>query len=372
MKYCGIIKFANQKDFSLTSLRQVQWKEGEMRKVNFFKGIISPVYLTSVDAPSFSEDLKLINSSKEPIILDLEWRVSFSSVIKHHISVFQFAANNITLIIRHINSKPNQLLKSFLMTHKFIGKSIGNDKSKLIDMFGSDFHIDLEDIVTSRLSPHGFSRNFNDFVNTFVGTPLFAIKNKSITLSNWERDHLTLDQVLYAAFDVVAVHLALPKLPLPVEKDDNQQIKQKRIINKTSKSSETEQGNEKTISPMSAAETASLLKKITFPLREPVPEDLILDRKQNLSIQQACKLTLIAFGNDPDEIPKTLKPNDIEDDDDEIRSEFIPSEAFDETNFIQTQAQQNANAMPEIEKPKIEENQMKYLESTSSDYSDFD
>ena len=364
MKYCGFVRI--EKGFSLSALKKVNWEVGEMRKVNFFKGVISPVYLTSVDHENFIQHLNLIDTD-DPICLDLEWRVSFSATVKHHVSLFQFCTKNATLIVRHISPKPNQILKQFLMSHYFIGKSTGNDRSRLRDLFGDDFTINLEDIVTTRLSPHGFSRNFNEMVNTFVGPPLFAIKDKSVTMSNWEREHLALAQVLYAAYDVVSLQLALPKLPLPV---DPLLAKETKISNRKERAPR-DKGKESTNPAMSMAEAANLLKSITFPLRDPVPQNLIIDRGIKMGLDDACKKVLLLFGNDPDEIPCTLELED----DDEIRSEFIPEDAFNEDILAQTQDKtiQALEIEPEREKPVKETKPTKYLyldSSSSSDYSE--
>ena len=369
MKYCGLVKI--EKGFSLSELKKINWEVGEMRKVNFFKGVISPVYLTSVDHENFIEHLNLIDTD-ETICLDLEWRISFSSGVKHHVSLFQFCTKNATLIVRHLSPKPNQILKQFLMTHDFIGKSTGNDKSRMKDLFGDDFSINLEDIVTTRLSPNGFSRNFNEMVKTFVGPPLFAIKDKSVTMSNWEREHLALAQVLYAAYDVVSLQLALPNLPPPINPSLPQVTKPKPV-----KQRKTQTNSEKSSkSNMKESESAKLLYDITFPLRDPIPPDFILDKSQKMSLDEACKTILVLFGKDPDEIPCTLELKGEEEDfdDDEIRSEYIPEEAFDENSQTPKEQEKNDNKSymePKREKPIQEITVHKYLYLESSSYSDY-
>lgn len=328
MKYCGIIHVTD--NYVLPTLRRNDWNVGEMRKVLFFKNKITPVYLTSVDHPDFLEHLKLIDVD-EPICIDLEWRVSYSARFQFHVSLFQFSTSDCALLVRHLPSKPSAELKEFLVSHKFIGKSIGNDKRKLRDLFGPDMEIDIEDIVSTRLIPNGFSKNFHDLVNTFVGPPLFSIKDKTVTLSNWERPNLAIIQVLYSAFDVVALTHALKRLPLPQEKQISKQPKQK-------------EPRRKRISWRSLpkvfkrpSECASALYEITFPRSVGCPDEIPMKDESDITPDMALKMTLSVFGID-DDIPSTLTIT---------YSENIPDDIFD-SQVYETQKSEIQDGMPSL------------------------
>ncbi|EAY01345.1 3'-5' exonuclease family protein [Trichomonas vaginalis G3] len=333
MKYCGSIRIND--NFYLPALRRNDWDIGEMRKVMFFKGRVSLIYLTSVDHPEFKEHLKLIDID-DPICIDFEWRVSYSSKFQNHISLFQFATDNCALLIRHLPPQPSEILKEFLETHSFIGKSTGNDMRKLKDLFGTDINVKIEDIASNRLCPHGFSRNFHDMVATFVGPPLFSIKDKTVTLSNWERPKLAIIQVLYAAFDVIALSFSLPRLP-PAAEPKQKVLKGNRAISKSQR---------KRIFK-NPGECAKALSDITFPNSVLILENIDFN-VPDITTEKALKLTLELFNMD-ESIPSTMT---IEVDED------LPSELFETQNW---ETQQESFRQKE-------EPDQKFLSSSEDDY----
>jgi hypothetical protein len=348
MKYCGILNVGP--NVTLSALKRANWEVGEMRKVIFFKGTITPVYLTSVDHPSFGEHLLLIDT-EEPICLDMEWKVSFNAAIKNHPSLFQFSTRNATLIVRHLSIRPSNVLRKFLETHEFYGKDTGNDISRMKSLFGCDFEIKLENVSTTRLIPYGFSRKFNLMVETFVGIPLFSIKDKAVTMSNWERPKLAFAQVLYSAYDVVALRMAFPKLPIPVlnsEKVDFNPIFKEVKVNMRERPKKKKRV---LLNAMSQGEVANALKKITFPIREPVP---LFKRNsyEIIPIDEALERVLIMFNNDPNEIPHTLEFVDD--------GEEIPDEECEQSKQVVR------------EKPEPVKKEVPIIRYLSDDSEDFD
>ncbi|KAH0792520.1 3'-5' exonuclease family protein [Histomonas meleagridis] len=116
---------------------------------------------------------------------------------------------------------------------KLLDRSMVNDKKQLRKKFNSTFSENLEDIAITRLIPYGHSENFVHMTHQFAGIPKAEFKDIKITKSNWEAPTLTVRQVLYAAFDVVALYVAYPNFPPPKQNKSpkQQQIKVKQNNN---------------------------------------------------------------------------------------------------------------------------------------------
>jgi hypothetical protein len=186
--------------------------EGEWRKVQFFPNAIVDVLLTSVRDRNLPAHLEEIGS-RSPITLDLEWcafnRRSFPSVYQ------MCSSDNRVLVIRDLDRQQNTTLRRFLMSNRFVGKGIQNDLQKLGRRYGRNFEICIEDIEVTRLGPYGESMNFDLMVQRFVGDPCAEIKQREVALSNWEAPVLSIQQVVYAAFDAYALFRALERMPPP-------------------------------------------------------------------------------------------------------------------------------------------------------------
>lgn len=193
-------------DPPLSSYEESSWELGESRIVEFFPGVSFIVSLVSVEDNDFSESLASIDVD-EPIALDLEW--------EDELCLFQFCSSKGVIIVRHPDGNGNQLLENFLSTHKFYAKGIHNDKKMLMAKFGRNFAENIEDIAKTRLVTYGHSENFKQMTIQFAGQPTAEFKDIRITTSNWAIEKLTKRQVLYAAFDVVALFQAYKNFPPP-------------------------------------------------------------------------------------------------------------------------------------------------------------
>ena len=235
-----------QNDLLLSSYESLNWKLNETRFVEFFPNLIFSVQLISTEHNDFKS---IINSydDNNPIALDLEW--------EDELCLFQFCSSVGVLIVRHPKGPGNKDLEEFLSTHKFFAKGASNDKKQLMMKFGKDFHDNIEDISQTRLIPYHHSENFMSMTLQFAGKPCAEFKDIRITQSNWSQEILTMRQVLYAAFDVVAIYQCYPNLPepkMPV-------IKQKK---KDRKHCSTKQTNQKSMKAKEKGKEKEKNKKV--------------------------------------------------------------------------------------------------------------
>lgn len=193
----------------------LNWKLNETYEVEFFPNDFYSVSLISANSPRLNDYLNEIDI-QEPIALDLEWEDEISSL--------QFGIDKKVLIIRHAPGSGNKLIYDFLNTHYFFAKGTRNDTSKLYQKFGNSFDDRIEDIEKTRLIPYNHSLNFSTMTLQFAGKPTAEFKDIRITKSNWDLEELTMRQVLYAAFDVVAIFKSYPNFPVPktIEKKQRQ------------------------------------------------------------------------------------------------------------------------------------------------------
>jgi hypothetical protein len=182
------------------------WEIGETRTVEFFQGINTKVTLLSTDAEheiALKARLDALDG-KTPLIMDLEWYAWGRG--PKVISLYQFCASaNEVLLVRDLGSEKSGLLTSFLERNAFVGKGCANDKINLRSRYG--FVPKLDDLE-DWLRCHQLPLNFEKMYLRFAGHPMGEFKDRSITMSDWDQDVLTDDQVLYAAFDAIAIFLS--------------------------------------------------------------------------------------------------------------------------------------------------------------------
>jgi hypothetical protein len=194
-------------------LRRIHWLEGEHRRVEFFPGLITDVLLTSVRDPGLPVILRDV-ASRSPLVLDIEWK-SFTQPLPYP-SLYQLTSSpDRVILIRDLDRHTNPELRSFLSSHSFVGKGTSCDIRQLVRRYGDDFVVSMEDVEETRLGPYGDPLNFEMMVRQFVGEPCTAFKRKAVSLSNWETRTLSVEQVLYAAYDVHALFLAYENFPPP-------------------------------------------------------------------------------------------------------------------------------------------------------------
>ena len=186
--------------------------------VEFFPGQYTTVKVTNVMDEDFKHHLRWIKD-EEKMFFDMEWKPDFKRGKVHQPSIFQVASAKGVLIIQYPPKAPlNTSLATFLVRNEFYGKGMANDRKKLRLRFGEfhpDFllHLDLDDIEESLLEPSGLTKNFQRMVEEFIpAAPCADFKNDKFKFSNWNREVLLVGQVLYAAFDVLALKLAVPNI----------------------------------------------------------------------------------------------------------------------------------------------------------------
>jgi hypothetical protein len=195
------IQFSEQ-DPSLQSLSAVFWIAPHSKTVSFFPG--SPVCVTLLDSsdPDLAAHLNAF-AETSPMIIDLEWKPDSVAEI-HPIALFQVCSSKGILIVMNDTQNGRDTLKEFISTHLLFGKGTSYDQAKLHAFFGQFFPI--EDIHQSRLTPHELPLNFSELVSTILGKPAAQFKDKSVSCSDWSQRPLTVQQILYAAFDAYAVY----------------------------------------------------------------------------------------------------------------------------------------------------------------------
>ncbi|KAH0785486.1 3'-5' exonuclease family protein [Histomonas meleagridis] len=192
------------------SYLSTKWELLERHLIEFFPNDIYDVTLISTETPNLTEYLnKIIDGN--PMAIDLEWETE--------LCLFQFCSSKGVLIIRHPDGPGNEDLCNFIKNNKFYGKGMWNDFIHLKQKFNFDFHSlqNIEDIAKTRLVPYHYSENFREMTIQFAGKPTDEFKNPDITKSDWSVPSLSVTQVIYAAFDVVALFKSYPNFPPPKE-----------------------------------------------------------------------------------------------------------------------------------------------------------
>ena len=216
----------------LSTIEPDPWNYQGFVSVEFFPGSLVPVRVTNVLDEDFEDLLAWVDDGKKFLCADLEW------CDPNRPCIFQIGSAKGALIIRHPTDIDVSLpLLNFLNTHKFYMKGMHMDRQKLREMYGLDLIMrKFKDIDINMLRPMGASPNFKKMVSAWASSaPCVQFKNKAISVSNWEAPILSKGQVLYAAFDVVALREVVKQL-VPAHKkwisDHRRQEKEKRLQKK--------------------------------------------------------------------------------------------------------------------------------------------
>ena len=186
--------------------RFIKWPLGANYLVEFFTSEFIPVELISINDATLENKLASLVDGN-PICLDLEWKPDYSKSSNNPISVYQFCSSKGSLLV-HAESgcHTTPALEQFLTSNKFFGKGIVVDKKKLkTTLSNKNAKIDIEDIH-QMLEEYSLPLNFVKLVEAVLGSPTASFKNKKVSVSDWSKPNLSAMQVLYAAFDVVAVY----------------------------------------------------------------------------------------------------------------------------------------------------------------------
>lgn len=192
-----------------------KWQHGTQKTVKFLTNHPSvEVRLVSSQDPSLETILaEMVDGN--PMVLDLEW---FCWVKPQVINCYQICSTRGVVVIHDINPDPNEIICNFLSAesgNKFIAKGCGCDYKMLHERFGPTFRIYMEDVHVTRLAPNNLSVNFENMIEMFAGPSTATFKNKKVTTSNWSATELSVQQVLYAAFDVFSLYQCIPNFPEP-------------------------------------------------------------------------------------------------------------------------------------------------------------
>lgn len=193
----------------VAQFRMKPWIEREERIVEFYPGEQVNVNVISINCSKITSKLNSLKDGN-PICLDLEWKPEFNENEHHPIELFQFCSSKgILVILNKENSKKVKKLDTFLSSNEFFGKGLSVDRKKLNSQFGHDFMLEeLED----RLEKNNLPLHFSSAVAKLIGKLSYELKDKKITLSDWSERPLSIEQILYASYDVYAIYKCREKL----------------------------------------------------------------------------------------------------------------------------------------------------------------
>lgn len=203
---------------NITSLKPSQVKDTkamEMRKLyilEFFSGTTTTFYFTDINDPSLKQILEWVSEGMEGkrMALDLEWKAFSKTRDDQKASLFQIGTNERAVIIRYVDQKSlgtqHEVLRNFLLSHKFIGKGIGCDLKKLNERFDADFSTIIYDFEFMYMRKYDKCASFARMIEIYAGTPTAMFKDKKVSTSNWNAPRLSYKQVLYSTFDVVGLY----------------------------------------------------------------------------------------------------------------------------------------------------------------------
>ena len=184
-------------------------KEPELYKIQLIEGKTSYIYFTNIHDACLPEAFKWVTGEvgeDNTIALDLEWHPD-SRGTKNKACLFQIGTCSRVLVIRYIgeNCEDGELLKNFLVSHKFIGKGIFFDLKKLYERFNVSFN-NILDMERAYLRPNHIPYGFAKMCDALGVKATAEYKNKKVSVSNWDASDLSKQQVLYSAFDVVGLY----------------------------------------------------------------------------------------------------------------------------------------------------------------------
>jgi len=206
-------------EFSASDLDDQSMKEYRSKSVfniEYFKGDFSRVtYVLSSDLEK--SHLDFLEDGSEMVAIDTEWNPNTELGIDSPPHLIQIGTSKGALIIhieKNLSKEFIEMFKVYIESHKFVEKG-SLDVKKILLLLGEDTKCDFDNIELSRLEPYDYPKNFTKMVNYFVGQPVKKFKNKKITCSAWDKYPLTKEQIIYAAFDVVALYKCISKFPDP-------------------------------------------------------------------------------------------------------------------------------------------------------------
>uniref|UniRef100_A0A7N1A074 3'-5' exonuclease domain-containing protein n=1 Tax=Kalanchoe fedtschenkoi TaxID=63787 RepID=A0A7N1A074_KALFE len=166
------------------------------------------------EAPAVTQWLTGIisaNSGKPNVVvgLDVEWKPQHVSGVSSKAAIVQLCLDTKCLIIQllHMNEGVAQSLKDFLVNpgFTFAGVGIEADVTKLKNDYGLAGNVktaDVGELAVKKWSGLGNKPGLQELASRIVG--LNVTKPNDVTVSNWEANTLTKEQVEYATIDAYA------------------------------------------------------------------------------------------------------------------------------------------------------------------------
>ncbi|XP_043708149.1 Werner Syndrome-like exonuclease [Telopea speciosissima] len=137
--------------------------------------------------------------------LDIEWRPSFSRSVEHNVAVLQLCVEGNCLIFQllYADQIPTSLI-NFLKNPSltFVGVGIQGDVEKLLEDHELNVvnTVDLRSLAARRLSnPELRNSGLKELTREILGKEIG--KPRKVTMSRWDAEWLTYDQVQYASLD---------------------------------------------------------------------------------------------------------------------------------------------------------------------------
>ncbi|KAI3916291.1 hypothetical protein MKW98_004732 [Papaver atlanticum] len=138
---------------------------------------------------------------------DVEWRPNFHKNQENKVSVLQLCVGSRCLIVQlmYLDKIPKSLI-DFLQnpSFTFVGVGINEDVEKILCDYelGVSNTLDLRVLAAQKLNKIELKKmGLRDLTEAVLGVNL--VKPKKVTMSRWDAEYLTYDQVLYACLDVV-------------------------------------------------------------------------------------------------------------------------------------------------------------------------
>ncbi|XP_043689289.1 Werner Syndrome-like exonuclease [Telopea speciosissima] len=137
--------------------------------------------------------------------LDVEWHPSFSRSVEYKVAILQLCVERTCLVFQllYADHIPNSLI-DFLKNPnlKFVGVGIEEDVERLLEDHELNVlnNLDLRSLAAKRLSmPKLRSSGLKELTREVLGKEIG--KPEKVTMSRWDAEWLTYDQVQYACLD---------------------------------------------------------------------------------------------------------------------------------------------------------------------------
>ena len=218
--------------------KKIRIKYGDIFQFEFIQDKLTPVHLINTN----SKIDHYINemSDDHAIFVDFEFVPSYLVNKKDPpppICVFTFTCSKGVYVFKQTNMKPNKQLKAFLSSesgHVFIGFSLRDSISRLKEMFGEDFTINIEDTLRERLKPNKISV-IKQIFEKYGGDMLIKIKTSKMKQKYWNIKFLNFELFTFTATWSFVISHCYDKFPEKVDiienddenddKEDDEEVK---------------------------------------------------------------------------------------------------------------------------------------------------